>query len=1052
MKKSYADCSNCPQRESTGKICVNSDTKDLSNIDELYVAAECDWDIIKSDCDKRKIKYLITKPIICNILPLSDISASEEICKANALKFIDKCKPRKVILVGEYMDSLRFAVTGHVYYEFITDLFKSDVDDSKMFEDLTTDLNAMKDVPVFIKSNNEPEKTIVDIAPNDNVYMFKIPEKYYTNEYRLVDIQHISNQNRVIYIFRDKDNKKEFYELPLKTNNFYWYDSASEDNRLIEPYTNLTLRVGDYKTRNTTNKGYGGDANLSTLHSVDYFLQNKEEAVTINHNIIFFDIEVYTFNKREFPDPLKSAYPINAVSFRTGEDNAHTRMFLLKIPGEIDSRIDEVIKSGKYPQMNIFNDEYSMLRAFLNEVKVYQPDFIAGWNSNGFDIPYIIGRMKKLSIGMEDLSPYKNVYADGKGKVIITGLVALDQLELFKNDSTRPTQASYSLNNIAELVTKKKKVAYEGNLNRLYSENIDVFINYSLTDTDLLHGIESVVHHIKIQDELRRITTTSHHGAGSTLGQAEGLFMTSMKKAGTVAKNKSHGVIKQKLPGAYVFDARGGLYEGILIDFDFKSLYPSIINTWGVGPNTYIARINETEAFNYIYQKDKVKSVTIIKDPIYNSKEEKMTIQEFDKFVKDNNATINISGSLFCGPDKEVSIFHTVISMLFHGRDVYKKKMLAAKESGDRNEFISNHGKQMAYKILANSLYGALGNEHFKFYNIDLAKSITLAGQELLKYSAAHIDEFLVKRGKVKEFKMDIGFMKTILNLKDVLYGDTDSVFCYLTDYLKDKGIKPVKSKEVFDEIQKIQDYANGVALDAFLKVHNIDKKNSMIFLKNEYVFSKYYTLNGKKHYALKIIAQEGKDVQEVEIKGIEVRRSEVPKRSRTMLIEILDVILSDIKKEEIIDKVEEIKIRSRREMMDLINIRDNSVVKTVSFSKPLEEYKDAESSQHIKAMFMWNAIVNEDFRYGTKGKLWNLKAIDLEKAPDNIKKNYNDIFLKKYQPSDLTCICLPEDVLVLPEYFIVDIKKTISYCCDERVALLTEPLWQESNNGSVLF
>ena len=1046
MKKSYANCSECPLKSFTGKICDTNYPNDVTDIDEFFIADSIDWDIIKSKVSK-KIKYFITSPILCNYpddIQYPDVLSASEICKANALSLIKKCNPKRIILIGAWTDYLRKEIPNHAYYNYINDLYPIKNDD-KIIADLANDFAALKDVPVIIKSEKNPAKEIVDIVQNDNVYMFKIPEKYYTDEYRLIDVQHMAKEHRVIYIFRDKNNKKEFYEFPLKTNDFYWYESLSGDSKIIEQYNNLTLRVGNYKDRNLTPKGYGGDINLTTLHSADYFLQNKADANTINENVLFFDIEVYTFKKRTFPHPEQSAFPINAISFRTSEPTSHTRMFLLKIPGEIDPKVDEIIKSKKYPNMNLFTDEYSLIMAFLNEIKVYQPDFLAGYNSNGFDIPYIIGRMKKLSIGMKELSPYGNVYADCKGKVICTGLVALDQLELFKNDTTRPTQASYKLGNIAELILGKTKVAYDGDLNSLYSEDIDTFINYSLTDTNLLYEIEAVVHHLKIQDELRRITTSSHSGAASTLGQAEGLFLTSMKKKGLVARNKGHGVEKEDLIGAYVMDAKGGLYEGILIDFDFASLYPSIINSGNIGPDTLIGKINETDAFDYIYQRNKVKNIKIVKDPIHNSNEETLTREEFDKFIFDNLATINISGCIFCGHAKYTSIFNTVITMLFSDRTLYKKKMLDAKESGNKNDYITNHGKQMAFKILANSLYGALGNEHFKFYNINLAKSITMTGRELLKYSAVHVDDYLVKRGNIKEFKMDINFESKMNSLTDVLYGDTDSIFCTITQFLKDKKIEVKKSDEVLLEIQKIQDYVNNTALDAFLKVHNIDKKYSMIFLKNEYVFSKYYTLNGKKHYALKIIGNEGRDVTETEIKGIEVKRSEIPQRSRKMLIEILDVILSEIPKDQIIDKIDAIKIRSKKEMLELIDKRDNSIVRTVSYSKPRTEYKAL--PQHIKAMECWNEIVSDDFRFGTKGKLWVIKGFDESKAPDHIKKNYHEKFLKKYQPSDLSAICLPEEVSILPDYFVPDTKSIIQYCCDERFNNLTEPLYQESNS-----
>jgi len=1045
MKKSFADCGNCSLYDSTGKICETNTPKNLLNIDELYIADPNDWDIIKKHAEKKKIKYVITAPILCSTLGKEkDLNIIFDICQANALKIIEKCQPKKIIAIGPLAKNFLSSCKNNQYLENVTSLI--DMKPKDIEEDLIMDLSSLANVEENKTKKEEQPKEINNVNTN-NVYMFTIPEKYYTDQYRLVDVQQIASQRRIIYIFRDKNNKKEYYEVPIKENDFYWYESFSGQNKNIEPYSNLKLVIGNYKDRCITNQGYGGDINLTTLHSVDYFLQNKDEAVAIRKNIVFSDIEVYTYKNRIFPDPAASEYPINAISFGTEEESNKTQLYLLKIPKEIDSRIDEIMRSKKYPNVTLFTDEYSLIRAYLMKVKELNPDFLCGWNSNSFDIPYIVGRMKKLSIDMKDLSPFGNVYADHRGRVIITGLVALDQLELFKNDTTRPTQPSYKLDNIAETVIKKKKVEYEGSLNTLYNDNIDTFIQYSLTDTDLLRGIEERVQHISLQDELRRITTTGHSGAASTLGQAEGLFLTSMKKKGLIARNKTHTAEKEELPGAYVFEARGGLYDGILCDFDFTSLYPSIINSWNIGPDTFIAKISENDAFNLIYNPEVVKEIEIILDPIHNSIQSKMTIDEFNQFIQKNNAQINIAGTIFCGHDKYLSIFKTVISLLFNGRKIYKAKMLEAKEAKDIKAQVNYNGKQMAYKILANALYGALANEHFKFYNNELAKSVTLTGQELLKYCTVHLDEYLGVRGNIKSFKVNKDFMNKVKALNDVIYGDTDSAFCYLTDYLKDKKIEPKKSPEVLAEIGKIQEYINTVAIDEFLKLHHIDKKNSMIFLKNEYIFSKYYTLNGKKHYAAKIVSQEGKDINDVEIKGIETRRSEIPERSRQLLKEILNIILSDtIKKEDIKDTVEKLVEKTKLEMRGLIEQRNNSIVRTVSYSKPLAEYRAL--PRHIKAMLIWNLLVNEDFHYGSKGKLWDIKAIDLSKAPESVKSNYLNKVLKKYNADDVDCICLPEDVNILPDYFIPNDKSILEYCCDDRVANLVEPLWTESNQA----
>lgn len=1052
MRKSFANCSKCKLFECDGKVCETNCPKNISDVKVLYLVDKVEWlENIKHYAEDQNQKYLITFPVLCHSpepLSTSEYEEIMDICKINANTIISKCNPEQVIAIGIYSCHVKVKPETKIdVYQDFEAFVESIGSNDKIENDLIEDLNLFNEtIPITTKA----EKSELDVevwGSTKAPYTFKIPDKYYTNEYRLVDVQTIMNQSRVIYIFRDKNNTKEYYEVPIKEDDFYWYESLSADNKIIESLDNLELKIGNYKNRCIDSTGYGGDMDLATIHSVDYFLNNIEEAPINNKNAFHFDIEVYTYKDRIFPDPSESKYPINAISFRMNENDAE-HIYLLKIDNHIDPKIDDIVKSGKYPTLTIFTSEYTMICAFLEQIRKNDPDFICGWNSSYFDFPYIIGRMRKLNIPMRNLSPFGNVYASGNGRVIITGYVPMDQLILYK-DYTYITLPSYSLDAVAKHEKVGEKTPYEGNLNTLYNDNIDKFIEYSLNDTFLIKEIEDKKQHISVQDELRRITTNSQAGASTTLGQAEGLFATSMKKQGLIARNKNEYSAKEKLPGAYVFDAKGGLYEGLLCDFDFTSLYPSIINTWNLGPDTFVAFVvNENDMFNLIYHREllKDKKIEIIRDPIHNNKSEFLTLQELEKLIQDKNANLNISGAIFNGRDLYQSIFYTVIDFLFEGRKTYKTKMLEAKEAKDSlNENIYN-GKQLAYKILANSLYGALANEYFRFYNNNLAKSITLTGQELLKYCTVHCDHFMNASGKLDSFSMDKKFMDKVKSLTYVIYGDTDSMFVYLTDYLKNLKVDYKDKSKTQIKINKIQSFINDIAIEDFLNVHNIERKDSIIYLKNEFLFSKYYTLNGKKHYAAKVISQEGKDIKYTDIKGLEIKRSEIPSRSQKLLTNILDVILEDdIKKSDIKPKVDQIIADAKTEMLKLIENRDNSVVRVVSFSKPLSEYKNM--PQHIKAMLMWNLLVNEDFRYGAKGKLWNLSGIDLSKASDIIKDNYHNKFLKKFNVKDLDCICLPEDVKTLPKCFIPDVKKIMRYACDDRVNNLTEPLWKESED-----
>jgi DNA polymerase elongation subunit (family B) len=71
--------------------------------------------------------------------------------------------------------------------------------------------------------------------------------------------------------------------------------------------------------------------------------------------------------------------------------------------------------------------------------------------------------------------------------------------------------------------------------------------------------------------------------------------------------------------------------------------------------------------------------------------------------------------------------------------------------------------QQMARKILINSLYGALGNAYFRFYDLRNAEAVTSYGQLAIKWVARDVNIWMNKMCKTS----DIDY---------VIYGDTDSV------------------------------------------------------------------------------------------------------------------------------------------------------------------------------------------------------------------------------------------------------------------------------------
>ena len=87
--------------------------------------------------------------------------------------------------------------------------------------------------------------------------------------------------------------------------------------------------------------------------------------------------------------------------------------------------------------------------------------------------------------------------------------------------------------------------------------------------------------------------------------------------------------------------------------------------------------------------------------------------------------------------------------------------------------------KQNAIKILINSIYGAFGNKYFYFYNPDIAQSITLQGQDLIKFSIKAVNHYFLEKWHLDtELHEKLGISQyTIHKVTDeaATYTDTDS-------------------------------------------------------------------------------------------------------------------------------------------------------------------------------------------------------------------------------------------------------------------------------------
>jgi DNA polymerase elongation subunit (family B) len=232
----------------------------------------------------------------------------------------------------------------------------------------------------------------------------------------------------------------------------------------------------------------------------------------------------------------------------------------------------------------------------------------------------------------------------------------------------------------------------------------------------------------------------------------------------------------------------------------------------------------------------------------------------------------------------------------------------------------------------------------------------------------------------------------------------------------------------------EVQDLLNNSVIKKITNMHNVEENKNRLDLKNELVIKRGLFL-AKKRYALYIISQEGNKTDTIKAMGLEIKRSDFSKTTKDYLNEVLKLILKSEKLSvpKVVDYVKE----KEFEFSKILSSRITRIGRPVSFSKKLKEYKTI--SQGVKSMLNWNNLEYKVFDVGSRGYLFKLKGIDLNKAPELVIKNFNEHFLKK--GVKLETIAVPEEVENLPLYYIIDIKDMLKFAWIDRYSLLLEPL-----------
>lgn len=632
------------------------------------------------------------------------------------------------------------------------------------------------------------------------------------------------------------EGKWEVYESDILFRNRFLIDSGlggmfwvSAEGKPVDP--TRYFRAGSANSSRCENFARDSAVLVSKLKRV--------ESLTIAPlKYLSFDIECLPLDGG-MPSPDVSPILMIAFSFEPEYKGQKTLILVAKLAEDMDGDVE------------CCKNETEMLNRFFEILCDYDPDIVAGYNHQDFDIPYITDRIKALIAKGESINPA--VGRDGSQigyrrfglitRTEIKGRVVVDALPLVRRAFSLK---QYTLRAVSkELLNREKLDIAPLEMEEHWNdsgEKFKKFINYARRDSEL--ALELILK-LKLLDKYIALAQVS----GSLLQEIVDGGQTSMvetllfreftlrdriilPKPGDELSAERYDM-SSDLKGGEVLEPKKGLLENVLI-LDYKSLYPTIMMAHNLCYTTVVTG-------------DRPEG-KMIKPP---------------------------SGGEFVPPEVYKGIVPSILENLLNQRIDTKKRM---KRTSDENEYRVLDATQLALKILLNSFYGYSGYARARLYSLTLANAVTSFGRKNILDTRDLINNTIGKiilrdtTALVSDEAGEISLTDREVILS-VAYGDTDSVFVQCIS----RG--DLSLEEVSLVGNRLADIVSASLPDPMeLEFESIAKRALLI---------------AKKRYALWLFEPKNSGCEsEIKVKGMEtVRRDWCELTSRT-LNKVLELVL----------------------------------------------------------------------------------------------------------------------------------------------------------------
>ena len=741
-----------------------------------------------------------------------------------------------------------------------------------------------------------------------------------------------------------------------------------------------TLFVVTKKETNhrTLDGRYAKPVRFESVREARQFVDKYKEVP--NFEVHGYDRYLYQFISKEFPDEVDYDFKsmnIMSLDIEVACENGFPNVRecaeeMLSITVQ-DYATRKIKVFATKPYKNTRDDvefilcdgEVHLLRCFLDYWIQNFPDILTGWNVDGYDVPYICGRLERLfgSKEMKLMSPWgivrrEEVEIKGREQIFyrMLGINVIDYLDLYKK-FTYTNQESYRLDHIANVELGQRKVAHDEfeNFKDFYTKDWQKFIDYNIVDVELVSRLEEKMKLIELAVALAYDAKVNMQDVYYQVRMWDTLIYNFLKKKGIVVPPGKRSDKDEKYAGAYVKEPIPGKYDWV-VSFDLNSLYPHLIMQYNISPETLVERRHPSATVNGLLSQ----KVDVPK--------------EFALCANGAQYRKDIHGFL---PE--------MMKKIYDERVQSKKLMILAKQEYQKTptkeleKSISKYNNiQMARKIQLNSAYGAIGNQYFRYFNIVNAEAITLSGQVSIRWIEHKMNTYLNKILKTE--KQDY-----------VIASDTDSIYLNLGPLVEtvykgrettDQSIVSFLNKVCEMELEK---YISSSYEELATYVNAYEQK--MIMKRENIASSGIWT--AKKRYMLNVWDSEGVRYDEPKLKmmGIEAVKSSTPAPCRTAIKDAINIMMNGTEKD-LLDFVSNF-----RNTFDTLPPEDIAFPRSVN---GLRKYKASSTVYskgtplHVRGTLLYNFHIAKnklEFKYPLVQEGEKIKYLHLRR-PNKINEN----------------------------------------------------------------